>query len=129
MRRATVNRIPAADAEEAARAQVNKMIGAIIWAILDASPWMPGVQKEVIGDLTKTEGERMVSMDAALTAMAYLIAAIGVQTKIAENRIATKAFVHRIRDLIEGNIKILHDSGDETPFADQTGMFRQNQRH
>ncbi len=102
---------------DAERAQVDKTISAIHRAILDASPSLPGAKEEVIGDLVKTEVKRVVRMDVALMALAYLIAAIGVQTKAVENRIATKVFVRQMADLIEGDIKAMRESGDETPFA------------
>ena len=111
------------------REQVNKMINAIIRAIIDESPWVAGAKEEVTDDVTKIEEERVVCMDVPLMAMAFLIAATWVQSKAVENRIATKGFVQQIADLIEHNIKTLRDSGDETPFAPQTGMFRTDQRH
>jgi hypothetical protein len=105
------------------------MVHAIIRAILDETPWMPGATEEVIGNFTKIEGERLVKMDEPLVALAYVIATIGVQTKVVENPTATKAFVHQMADLIEDNIKNLRDDGDETPFAPHSGMFRDDQRH
>ena len=120
-----MSRIPADDE----RARVNNMVYAIIRAILDETPWMPGATEEVIGNFTKIERERLVKMDEPLVALAYVIAAIGVQTKVVENRTATKAFVYQMADLIEDNIKKLRDDGDETPFAPHSGMFRDDQRH
>jgi hypothetical protein len=117
-----MSRIPADDE----RARVNNMVHAIIRAILDETPWMPGATEEVIGNFTKFEGERLVKMDEPLVAR-YVIATIGVQTKVVENPTATKAFVHQMADLIEDNINNLR--GDETPFAPHSGMFRDDQRH
>jgi hypothetical protein len=103
------------------------MVHAIIRAILDETPWMPGATEEMIGNFPKIEGERLVKMDEPLVARAYVIATIGVQTKVVENPTATKAFVHQMADLIEDNINNLR--GDETPFAPHSGMFRDDQRH
>jgi hypothetical protein len=89
--------------DESAEERVKKTISAIHRAILDASP--------------EAEGSRVVNMEEALTAMAYLIAAIGLQTKAAENRTAIKAFVRQTAGRIELGIKMLRDSGDPKPFA------------
>jgi hypothetical protein len=114
---------------DADRARVGKMIDAILRAILDESPALPGsAKKEVTGNRMTTEVTRELRFDAPLMAMAYLTAAIGIQSKAVENRIATKAFVRMMADLIENDIKAMRESGDEMPFA-VTEMWREDQRH
>jgi hypothetical protein len=80
------------------------IILAVRAAIIDASP-------------SDANGIVVLQFDAALSALAYMIAAIGVQEKSAATRHGEKTFVKYMADAIEQNVKILRASGDLEPFA------------
>jgi hypothetical protein len=96
------------------RTQAERMISAIRAAIIDASPR---------GD----DGMLVVNLDAALSALAYVIAAIGVQAKFVETAEKTMAFANTIADAIERDIEGLR--GNVEPFAPILAIFRTDQVH
>ncbi len=87
------------------------MVSTIIRAILD--------------DPTPERG-RFVDLNAPLSAMAYVIAAIAVQGTQAVDRAAIKKFVRDVMHTIEQNIRTMRESGNTMPL--QTG-FRTDQMH
>jgi hypothetical protein len=97
------------------RAQAEAMMFAIRAAIIDASP---------VGD----DGMLVVDLDAALSALAYVIAAIGVQAKFVDAPTKTKGFIDAIANAIERDVEGLRACGGE-PFAPISAIFRTDQRH
>jgi hypothetical protein len=67
----------------------------------------------------------VVDLDAALAALAYIIAAIGVQAKFVDTPEKTKVFINLIADSVARDVKGLLACGGE-PFST---IFRTNRRH
>ena len=61
-------------------------------AIIEASPM-------------RDDGMLVVDLDAALAALAYIIAAIGVQAKFVDTPEKTKVFIKAIADAVERDVK------------------------
>ena len=97
------------------RAQAEAMMFAIRAAIIDASAM-------------SDDGTLVVDLDAALSALAYIIAAIGVQAKFVDTPEKSKAFINVIADAVERDVEELRAGGGE-PFAPFSTILRTDQRH
>jgi hypothetical protein len=94
----------------------DKMTFAIGAAIVGASP-------------VSNDGTVAVNLDVALSALAWMIAAIGVQAKSVDNQPSAKAFVEQIAEAIEQNLEALRASDDREPFPPVSAIFRNDPRH
>jgi hypothetical protein len=97
------------------RAQAEAMMFAIRAAIIEAGPM-------------SDDGMLMVDLDATLSALAYIIAAIGVQAKFADTPAKTKLFIKLVADAVERDLEELRAGGGE-PFAPFSTILRTDQRH
>ena len=97
------------------RAQAEAMTFAIRAAIIEASPM-------------SDDGTLVVDLDAALSALAYIIAAIGVQAKFTDTSAKTKVFIKLVADAVERDVEELRAVGGE-PFAPFSTILRTDQRH
>jgi hypothetical protein len=84
------------------RPQKEAIMFAVRAAIVDASPM-------------RDDGTIVLDLGAALSALAYIIAAIGVQAKFVDTPEKTKIFVDEIANAIEKDVATLRTSGE--PFA------------
>jgi hypothetical protein len=96
------------------RPQAKALMFAIRAAIIEASPM-------------SDDGTLVVDLDAALSALAYIIAAIGVQAKFADTPGKTKAFVNLIAAAVEKDVETLRASDE--PFAPVSTILRTDRRH
>jgi hypothetical protein len=97
------------------RAQAEAMMFAIRAAIIEARPM-------------SDDGTLVVDLDAALSALAYIIAAIGVQAKFADTPAKTKAFIKLVADAVERDVGGLRACGGE-PFCPGSTILRTDRRH
>jgi hypothetical protein len=97
------------------RAQAEAMTFAIRAAIIEASP---------MGD----DGTLVVDLDAALSVLAYILAAIGVQARFADAPAKTKWFIKLVADTVERDVGGLRACGGE-PFAPVSTILRKDRRH
>jgi hypothetical protein len=97
------------------RAQAEAMTFAIRAAIIEASPM-------------SDDGTRVVDLDAALSALAYVIASIGVQAKFTDTSAKTKVFIKLVADAVERDVEGLRACGGE-PFAPVSTILRTDRRH
>ena len=97
------------------RPQAKALMFAIRAAIIEASPM-------------RDDGMLVVDLDAALSALAYIIAAIGVQAKFVDTPEKSKAFINVIADAVERDVKGLLACGGE-PFAPVSTILRTDRRH
>jgi hypothetical protein len=97
------------------RRQAEAIMFAVRAAIIEASP-------------TRDDGKLVVDLDAALSALAYIIAAIGVQAKFVDTPEKTKVFIKVVADAVERDVNGLLACGGE-PFAPVSTIFRTDRRH
>jgi hypothetical protein len=116
-RMSALGRIPSRQSMPDDLSPLDKMRFAVRAAIVDTSPRGNG------GTIAA------VNLDMALSTMAWMIAAIGVQAKLVDDRTAANAFVREIDYAIEQNLKALRASGDAEPFAPGLDVFRPDRRH
>jgi hypothetical protein len=86
---------------------------------------------KAIRDVSRVEerGMAIIHFDEVLSALAYLIAAIGVQTKAADTPIKAKAFTKAMRFAIQKNIETFNKAGDPEPFEVGATVFPTGDRH